>query len=243
MTAPPPAIQVDGAHKAFGAAEVLRGIDLTLPVGARLALAGENGAGKTTLIKLILGLASPDRGSARLFGREAADPEARRSVAYLPERLVPPPRISGEAFLHWALGVRGEAFQRREGAALLEALGADPARLDQRVETLSRGTVRKLGLAAALLGNPRLLILDEPMSGLDPGARLRLKRVLARSAAAGTSLLFSTHHLADAEELAGTLAILHRGEVRFSGPPADCRARYGADSLEGAFFNCLDEVG
>ncbi len=123
---------------------------------------------------------------------------------------------------------------------MLEALDLDPAALGRPVRAYSKGMAQKLGLAACFLSGKRLLILDEPVSGLDPKARALVKRHLLRLKAAGHTLFFSTHALPDVEELCDRMAILHGGEIRFVGSPAECRERFEAETLEQAFLNCIN---
>jgi ABC-2 type transport system ATP-binding protein len=126
-------------------------------------------------------------------------------------------------------------------AAEVAALDLDPAALDRPARFYSKGMAQKLGLAATLLSGKDLLVLDEPMSGLDPRARALLKRRLTALKADGHTLFFSTHLLTDVEDLCDRLAVLHGGRVRFVGSPEECRAAFGAPTLEAAFLACIEE--
>jgi ABC-2 type transport system ATP-binding protein len=122
---------------------------------------------------------------------------------------------------------------------LFIALDIDPDALGKLARAYSKGMTQKLGLAACFLSDAGLFILDEPMSGLDPKARALVKRQLAALKAAGKTLFFSSHVLADVEELCDRMAILHGGELRFVGAPVDCRAQFSAASLEDAYLSCI----
>ena len=236
----PPAIELEGVGKRLGGRDILQEVALTVAPGERIALAGENGAGKTTLIKCLLDLSPPDRGRVRLFGADPAAPGGRRGVAYLPERFSPAAALVGEAQLAYVLGLRGEAYVPDAARALCRELGLGGALESVPLGRYSQGMRQLIGLAGALLGEARLLILDEPMNGLDPGARLRVKRILTRLSGEGRTLFFSTHLLADVDELADRMVILHGGRVRYCGSPEACRARFPAPTLEGSFLRAID---
>jgi ABC-2 type transport system ATP-binding protein len=122
---------------------------------------------------------------------------------------------------------------------MFTALDIDPAALTRLARTYSKGMTQKLGLAACLLSDASLFVLDEPMSGLDPKARALVKRQLAALKSEGKTMFFSSHVLADVEELCDRMGILHGGELRFVGMPSDCRAQYRAATLEDAYLSCI----
>jgi ABC-2 type transport system ATP-binding protein len=234
-----PALRVRGLVKRYGRVTALDGIDLDVARGAAFGLVGANGAGKTTLIRCLLDLASPDAGSLSLFGVPARAAAARARLAYLPERFVPPHYLRGAEFLRAMLELMGERYGAHAAAALCAELDLDAGVLERPVRALSKGMTQKLGLAACFLAPRELYVLDEPMSGLDPIARIAVKSVLRRLAGEGRAFLFTSHVLADVEELCSSIAVLHRGRLRFHGaPPALC-ARYGEAGLERAFMKCI----
>jgi ABC-2 type transport system ATP-binding protein len=169
----------------------------------------------------------------------AKHPAARRRLAYLPERFQPPHYLRGEEVLRAMLALMGERYRPGPAAALCAELELEPPALARPVRALSKGMTQKHGLAACLLARRDLYVLDEPMSGLDPAARVAVKSVLRRLAGEGRTLLFTSHVLADVEELCSSIAVLHRARLRFHGAPRALCERHGAAGLERAFMNCI----
>ena len=233
------AIRVTALEKRYGGVRALAGVELAVAAGEAFGLVGANGAGKTTLIKCLLDLAAPDAGTIELYGVPASRPASRRRLSYLPERFAPPHYLRGEEFLRTMLGLAGEAFDSARATAMLEALELEQAVLGRPVRTLSKGMTQKLGLAACFLVSRELYLLDEPMSGLDPAARVAVKAVLHRLRAEGRTLFFTSHVLSDVEELCSSIAVLERGALRFRGAPAVLCERTGEARLEQAFLRCI----
>jgi ABC-2 type transport system ATP-binding protein len=233
------ALRTEGLVKDFGAQRALDRVALELAPGAALGLVGANGAGKTTLIKCALDLCAPDAGRVEIFGQDSRQAAARARLAYLPERFVPPHYLLGREFLAMTLALAGARFDAARAAVLVAELELEPQALERPVRQLSKGMTQKLGLAACLLQERDLYVLDEPMSGLDPAGRLAVKSVLSRLHGGGRALFFTSHVLSDVEELCSTIAVLDAGRLRYRGAPADLRARFGEDSLERAFLKCI----
>ncbi|MES2316467.1 MAG: ABC transporter ATP-binding protein [Pseudomonadota bacterium] len=223
--------------------EVLKQINLEVRSGEAFALVGMNGAGKTTLIKCLLDFHQPDSGAITIFGASARVTAARQRLAFLPERFMPPYFLTGEDFLKYMLTLQDLPYRKAEAQAMLAALDLEPAALDKTVRSYSKGMSQKLGLAACLLAGKDLYVLDEPMSGLDPKARALLKAQLVQLHERGSTLFFSSHALADVDEICDRMAILHGGQLRFVGSPAECRAQFGAATLEQAYMACIAEPG
>ena len=206
----------------------LRGIDLRVEEGESHALLGPNGSGKTTTLRLLLGLLRPTRGEVRLFGRRPVEPEARRDVGFLPEQTSLPPfltcRETLELFgrLH---GRRGADARRRAEDLLGRVNLADAAK--RRVRELSLGMRRRLALAVALVGEPRLLVLDEPTAGMDPIAREGVLALLREHTAAGRTLLVTSHLLGDVSGIATSATLLADGRVARRGDLATLLRREG----------------
>jgi ABC-2 type transport system ATP-binding protein len=234
-----PALRIQQVTKRYGVASVLRGVDLELRAGECFGLVGVNGAGKTSLIKCLLDFCALDGGSIEIFGQPHHRPAARQPLGFLPERFTPPYYLTGADFIRYLLTLQGLTYQPQAVAAMLAALDLDPAALKREVRSYSKGMTQKLGLAACLLAPKPLYILDEPMTGLDPKARALLKDQLRRLHRAGSTVFLTSHALADVDELCDRMAILHDGAIRFSGSPAECRAQYGATTLEQAFLTCI----
>jgi len=221
--------------------QILQGIDLTVSQGECLALVGANGAGKSTLIKAMLDIGGLDEGSIRIGGVPHTDQRARADLAYLPERFQPPYYLRGREFLDYMLALYGQPSADAPIEETCRALGLPVEALDRSVQSYSKGMGQMLGLAACLLSGRNLLVLDEPMSGLDPLARVRLRDVLHERHAAGATILFTTHLLADAEMLADRIALLHAGRIRAHGTAAEICSQFGVDSLTAAFAACIEE--
>jgi ABC-2 type transport system ATP-binding protein len=234
-----PAVRIDSLCKRYGTIIALD--DVTLSVARREAfgLVGANGAGKSTLIRCLLDLAAPERGRVELFGVPAARPAARARLAYLPERFLPPHYLTGEEFLRALTALAGGRYDPARTRALAGELELEVAALARPVRALSKGMTQKLGLAACLGLERDLYVLDEPMSGLDPVARVAVKSVLGRLNREGRTLFFTSHVLADVDELCSSLAVLERAALRYRGTPQDLCARYGEPSLERAFMKCI----
>lgn len=238
MTLP---LEVHDLRAGYGRREVLSGVGFAIQPGEVFGLIGLNGAGKTTLIRSILGL-TPATGTFSLFGRPNGEPAARRGLFYLPEKYQPAAQLSGWEHLELAQAWIGGSLDRDAARALAGGLALDPAALDRRVRTYSKGMGQKLGLVAALKSRLPLLILDEPMSGLDPRARVRLKDHLIayRGEEGGNSVFFSSHVLADVEEICDRIGVLHGGRLLYCGPPADFVTGHGGGTLERAFLAAID---
>lgn len=238
-TAAAAAVSVQALAKCFGPLEALRGVTLQVPAGEAFGLVGANGAGKTTLIKCVLDLSASDSGSIEIFGVASRLPESRRRLAYVPERFAPPYYLLCREFLALTLELAGSRFDAERAGKVLDELELDREVLERPVRRLSKGMTQKLGLAACFLLERDLYVLDEPMSGLDPVARVAVKSVLRRLGAEGKTLFFTSHVLIDVEELCSSIAVLERGKIRFRGSPAALCARYAEPRLEGAFMRCI----
>ena len=171
----------------------------------------------------------------------AGKPAARRRLSYLPERFNPPHYLRAREFLATLCELAGERYDAARALQIVDQLALEREALEKQVRTLSKGMTQKLGLAGCFLLARDLYVLDEPMSGLDPAARVAVKSVLRRLAGEGRTLFFTSHVLADVDELCSSIAVLDRGRVRFRGAPAALCARYGEASLESAFMRCIHD--
>ncbi len=236
------AIEFRRVTRRVGDALVLQGIDLRTECGCTTVLVGANGAGKSTLIKALLDLRAIDSGSIAIEGRPHTDARARDRVAYLPERFQPAYYLRGREFIDYMLALYGAAPGAGEIERVCGELGLSPAALGHSVQTYSKGMSQMLGVAACLLSGRPILVLDEPMSGLDPTARVRLQAALRAHRENGGTILFTTHLMADAEALADRVAVLHGGRVVADASPAELVGQHGVDDLEAAFVQCIGGV-
>lgn len=236
------ALSVSNISYSVAGIDILRTLSLAVDERQYYAIAGVNGAGKSTLIKLILDLIRPSAGgSIQIFGNPNRDRQCRGQLAYLPEKFDVKKNITGRQYLDFIAAVYYQKTDRNEIAGLAERLDFPPDRLDSRVGGYSKGMVQKLGLVSCFLLKRPLIILDEPLSGLDPRARYRFKELMQDEKSAERTILYSTHLLADAEDLCDRFGILHDGEMKYQGTPADCMQRYAAESLEQAYMKCISE--
>ncbi|WP_070989634.1 ABC transporter ATP-binding protein [Halofilum ochraceum] len=235
-------LRVASVSRREGRRTVLAGVDLAVQSGETVALVGANGAGKSTLIRTILDLRAAHGGTITLAGRPNTDRRARAAVAYLPERFQPPTYLSGSEFLDYMLSLYRVGPADRGAREVAAALGLGAEALARPVATYSKGMGQLLGLTACIASGRRLLIFDEPMDGLDPAARVRLRQALEVRRAEGASVLFSTHLLTDAAEFADRIAILHDGRIAAAGSVAELCARFEADDLESAYLYCTGET-
>jgi ABC-2 type transport system ATP-binding protein len=193
-------------------------LTLDVPEGGVFGLLGPNGAGKSTTLKLILGLLRPTSGRAELFGGPAGDIKARQRLGFLPENPTFYDYLTAEEILSYFAGLFGysgaDRRRRVSDALALVHLDADGRR---PVRQFSKGMVQRLGLAQALINDPELVILDEPMSGLDPVGRHEVRDIILRLRGSGRTVLFSSHILSDAEQLCSRVGILARGRLAAAG--------------------------
>ncbi|MGR8919778.1 MAG: ABC transporter ATP-binding protein, partial [Gammaproteobacteria bacterium] len=235
----PPILEFQDVSKRFADQQVLDAVSLSVEAGEAVGLVGVNGAGKTTLIRALLDLCRADAGSITINGLPSTTTAARRHLAYLAERFTPPPFATGHELLRHLVKLHGAPYDRAAAAREAAALDLDPEALERPAARYSKGMTQKLGLVACILPGCPLLVLDEPMSGLDPRARAQFKRRLAALKAAGTTLFFSTHLLVDVETLCDRIAVLEGGSIVFDGAPAALLEQSGATSLEEAFLTLL----
>ena len=172
-----------------------------------------------------------DSGTIEVFGTPHSDPRARSRLAYFPETFLPPWYLGGGEFLRYIARLQGTGWQEDRVRDVCAQLEPNPGELARPARHYSKGMSQKLGLAAAFLGGRDLLVLDEPMSGLDPRARGLVRRLLDRHRAAGGAIFFSTHAIEDLPGLCDRIAMLHAGTIAFAGTANECVRRFGGHSL------------
>ncbi|MES2563264.1 MAG: ABC transporter ATP-binding protein [Pseudomonadota bacterium] len=241
MSCVTPAISFEGVSKAFGGTPALHEVNLEVERGVIFGLVGGNGAGKTTLIKCLLDFCATDSGEIFIGGVPHTLTAARSDLAFLPERFSPPHYLTGRDFLRYMADLHRRPYDEGLVRGTLERLDLACSALDRPARTYSKGMTQKLGLAACLLSTKTLQLLDEPTSGLDPQGCALLKRELIALRDAGHTVFFSSHALADVQEICECMAVLHRGRVMFTGAPGELMSRFNSQNLEHAFLACIDE--
>lgn len=218
------AIEISGLTKSYGDHAVLRGVDLQVPTGAIHALLGSNGAGKTTLVKILATLLKADAGSASVHGYDvAARPgDVRQSISLTGQFTAVDDVLTGRENLVLVARLRHLDAPRDLADALLARFVLSDAG-GRKVATYSGGMRRRLDIAMSLIGNPAVVFLDEPTTGLDPQARIEVWRAVRELAAQGATVLLTTQYLDEAEQLADRIAILHEGRILVDGTLADLK--------------------
>jgi ABC-2 type transport system ATP-binding protein len=216
-------LEIDGLSRQYGTVTALDGLTFDVPAGEVFGFLGPNGAGKTTTMRAIFGVAALDAGEIRWRGKPVGG-AARRTFGYMPEErgLYPTMELFPQVAYFAELHGMSAAAASKAARYWIERLGLE-GREDTRVDALSHGNQQRAQLAVALVHDPELLVLDEPFSGLDPGGIDDMSTVLAERAAAGVTVLFSSHQLDLVEDICAAVAIIHHGRLVASGPVADLR--------------------
>lgn len=235
-----PAIRIDNVTADYGHGAVIEDIAFDIRQGETFGLMGLNGVGKTTLIKIILGLMEASAGSVEIFGKKTLDPEAKSKIAYLPEKFEPPPFLSGLEFIKFSLDLYKRPYNEQAVLEAADRVALIRDALKRRVNTYSKGMRQKTGLMGTWLTECPLLILDEPMSGLDPRARVLVKDEIIACRNRGMTVFLSSHILADMDEICDRVGVLHDGKMRFVGTPAALREATGQEYLERAFLKSIE---
>ncbi|MCC7104701.1 MAG: ABC transporter ATP-binding protein [Chloroflexi bacterium] len=212
------AIETVGLRKTYGGQVALHDLSLAVQPGEVFGFLGPNGAGKTTTVKILLGLARPTSGSARIFGRPTGDRDARRRIGYLPESFRFHDWLTGEALLdfHGRLAGMSAEERRQRIPSVVELVGL-AGREGERIRGYSKGMTQRIGLAQALLARPDLVLLDEPTSALDPIGRREVRDVIRGLRADGVTVFLNSHLLSEIEMVCDRVAIVDRGRVVRSG--------------------------
>ncbi|CAN5232433.1 ABC transporter ATP-binding protein [soil metagenome] len=238
----PPALALRGLAKTFDRPAV-DGLDLTVRAGEFYALLGPNGAGKTTTLRMVVGLLKPDAGAISVFGVDAvADPiAAKRMIAWLSDEPMIYDKLTPLEYLEFVAGLWGiDAATAEKSARELIAWLDLEAHADERCEGFSRGMRQKVALAGALVHDPRLIIRDEPLTGLDAGTAREVKDVLQARVRAGNTVIMTTHILEVAERMAERIGVLARGRLIAEGTLAELSLRAGrGGSLEDVFLTLV----
>jgi ABC-2 type transport system ATP-binding protein len=231
----PPIIEARGLKKRFGKTIALDGLDLSAAEGQVVALLGPNGAGKTTFVRAVATLVHPDEGSLRVGGHDVArEPEAvRRIIGLAGQFAAIEPAMTGRENLELVARLFGQRRKtaKSKATSVLESLRLEGV-ADKLVRTYSGGMRRKLDLGASLVGEPALLLLDEPTTGLDPRSRLELWDTIRDLVSEGTDVLLTTQYLDEADHLASRVVIIDRGRAVAAGTPAELKGHIGGKVIE-----------
>ncbi len=217
------AVEVKGLDFTLGKRKILKGLQFQIRKGSVFAVVGHNGAGKTTFFHILLGIKFQDQGSVDIFGQSNSDWRARSKIGYVLER--PYLNLDQELgqLLKYHAKLSGIPYTNADLAHAAEQVGL-LGHLDQNLSTFSKGMLQKALLAQASLGDPEMLVLDEPMSGLDPVSREIEKVQIQKWRDMGKTIIFSSHVMEDVEQLADDVLILEAGEMKFCGPVQEWRA-------------------
>ena len=233
-------LKISEISKSFADRSILDKVNFDVKPNEIFGFIGLNGQGKTTLIKIILDLLDQDSGEVEIFGVSRLLPEARRKVCYLPEKFQPSAHLKGEEFVRFVLDFYGKKPDMTRAKQICDNLDLRFEVLKQKVTKYSKGMVQKLGLLAVFLSDAELIILDEPMSGLDPKARIALKKELIAYKNSGKTVFFSSHILSDMDEICDSIAVLNESRIAYVGTPQGFKIKHEQDSLDKAF---LKEIG
>jgi ABC-2 type transport system ATP-binding protein len=241
LAKPTPALSLRSLRKTFGPAVAVDSLDLTVKAGEFFALLGPNGAGKTTTLRMVAGLLPADTGEIEIFGVDARrrSIDAKRITAWLPDEPMLYDKLDPMEYLEFVAGLWGvdptEAQSRAKDLLITLDLWKNR---NERCEGFSRGMKQKVALAGALIHDPMLLMLDEPLTGLDAAAARQVKDLLVERTRAGRSIILTTHILEVAERLADRIGIIHRGRLVAQGTMEELRAAAGGShsTLEGVFL-------
>ena len=245
MTTPdaPPALRIAGLSKTYGRPAV-DGLDLLVRRGELYALLGPNGAGKTTTLRMVTGLVAPDAGRIEVLGIDLAQApvDAKRKLAYLPDDPMLYGKLKPTEYLEFVAGLWGVGAQEAEARARTLLYWLDLSRhAHELTEGFSRGMKQKLALAGALIHEPELLILDEPLTGLDAAAARQVKDLLLSHVAKGGTVILTTHILEVAERLAQRIGIIRAGRLIAEGTLDELRAQTSGASLEDVFLQLTSQ--
>jgi ABC-2 type transport system ATP-binding protein len=226
------AISIEGLSKEYSVGfwkkqlrPALKNLHMAVPCGEAFGFLGPNGAGKTTTLKILMGIIFPTAGSASILGRSIYDPEIKKKIGFLPEQPYFYDYLSASELLDYYAQLSGvpKAGRKERIAALLERVGLSEA-ANTQLRKFSKGMLQRVGIAQAIVHDPEVVFLDEPMSGLDPIGRHEIRELIQSLKDAGRTVFFSTHILSDAEALCDRVAVIHKGELRGIGVMNDLRS-------------------
>lgn len=214
----------------------VKNLSLDLKKGTIFGFLGVNGAGKTTTMKMLVGLAIPTQGELRLLGHDPKDGKVRAKIGFMPESPTFYQHLSGEEFLHFVADLFSLKNMEGEIERILKEVALFDART-RKIKTYSKGMLQRLGLAQAILNNPEILFLDEPLDGLDPLGRAEIKKIILSLKKQGRTIFFNSHILGDVEEICDLVGIIDKGAMIVCDTPKAIRKNFA--SLEEAFVDIV----
>lgn len=229
---------VSKSYKTFK--DALVDANFSLKQGEIFGLIGLNGAGKTTLIKVVLDLIQASSGTVTCFGEDSRDIDARKHLSYLPEKFQPPQLLKGTEFLDISVSYYGRTLDIEKAKRIAKSLDLREEAIFNRIGSYSKGMGQKIGLISSFLIDAPLYVLDEPMSGLDPKARIALKGQLLEKKKEGKTVFFSSHILSDIDEICDRIGVIHQGKILYVGTPAAFKEQYKDTNLEKAFLHAIE---
>jgi ABC-2 type transport system ATP-binding protein len=228
-------LKVENLSAGYDGKKIVNDVSFEVGEGKIFGLLGLNGAGKTTLIKTILNLRQKISGKVDLINSS--------QIAYLPEKFEPPYFLTGEKFIQFSLKMYGKSVSADDIRSKAESISFNPEFLKKNVKTYSKGMRQKIGLLATIMSDCNLIILDEPMSGLDPKARVEIKNMILNSKKKGQSIFMSSHILSDIQELCDEVAIFHNNSIVFKGTPDQMMSKgNNKNSIELSFLNIIENT-
>ncbi len=233
-------LEISKISKSFEKGLVLDDINFKIIKNQIFGFIGLNGQGKTTLIKIILDLLDADCGNVLIMGKNSLSPTSRKNIFYLPEKFQPSIYLTGKEFLKFALGFYQKKYDKEKCQKLCQNLELDFRMLNSPIKKYSKGMTQKLGLIALFLSEAELVILDEPMSGLDPKARINLKNELLNYKKLGKTIFFSSHILSDMDEICDEIAVLNNSKILYQGSPLNFKEKFKSKDLDKAFLKAIN---
>jgi len=231
-------LTVSNLVKRYGATEAVHGVSFEVEAGEIFALVGPNGAGKSTTLRMIATILRPTSGQITVAGHDVVKDSARvrEVITYLPEESGAYKALTGRGYLRFMAGLyANDSAEREEFVARAEDIADLGEKLDEKIQTYSKGMTRKLLLARAIMTQPKLAILDEPTSGLDVLNSLEIRKIVHGLAEHGTAVLLSSHNMLEIEYLSHRIGLIVDGELKEVGEPKALKQKYGVDNLEGVF--------
>lgn len=229
-------LKIAEISKSFNGKTVLDKVSFEVKQNEIFGFIGLNGVGKTTLIKIMLDLLDQENGEIEIFGVSRLLPESRKKLCYLPEKFQPNQHLKGEEFIKFVLDFYGKKYDAKKAQEICANLDLKFEVLKQKVTKYSKGMTQKLGLLAVFLSEADLVVLDEPMSGLDPKARIALKKELIAYRDLGKTVFFSSHILSDMDEICTSIAVLNENKIAYEGTPQGFKDKHIEDNLDRAFL-------